>query len=124
MPGRGVKASIGGLEREFPPRGGLQAAARASGWLGDSSEAERAALASGTHLPQQVPNPSCRERSRMLVAPQATAVRMCRSETALQTQMIMAPILNANANDCQYRDVGRTQAGPQTEALDARPADA
>src|ERR1700723_1737067 len=89
MPGRGVKASIGGLEREFPPRRGLQAAARASGWLGDSSEAERAALASGTHLPQQVPNPSCRERSRMLVAPQATAVRMCRSETALQTQMIV-----------------------------------
>jgi hypothetical protein len=39
----------------------------------------------------------------MLVAPQSTAVRMCRSETALQTQMIMGAILNANANDCQYR---------------------
>jgi hypothetical protein len=39
----------------------------------------------------------------MLVAPQFTAARICLSETALQTQMIMGSIVNANTNDCQYR---------------------
>jgi len=61
-----------------------------------------ALLASGRHLPQQVPKPSSRVRSRKLVAPSLTAARMCRSETALHTQMIIGPIVNANANDCQY----------------------
>ena len=54
-----------------------------------SSEADKAAFASGTHLPQQVPTPRFRVRSRMLAAPFFTADRMCLSDTALQTQMIM-----------------------------------
>src|ERR1700728_3623342 len=81
----------------------FQATARASGWLRASRESDRVALASGMHLPQQVPIPSSRVRSRRLVAPQFTAARICLSETALQTQMIMGAIVNANANDCQYR---------------------
>jgi hypothetical protein len=61
--------------------------ARASSALRDS---DRVALASGTHLPQQLPTPSSRLRSRKLHAPPLTADRMCRSDTALQMQMIMA----------------------------------
>jgi hypothetical protein len=56
-----------------------------------SSEAESVARASGRHFPQHVPKPSWRVRSRKLLAPPFTAERMCLSETALQTQMIMAP---------------------------------
>ena len=67
------------------------------------SEEAKADLASGRHLPQQVPTPKSRVRSRKQVAPPLTAVRMCRSETALHKQMIMGVIVNANANDCQYR---------------------
>jgi hypothetical protein len=55
----------------------------------DSKEAVKVALASGRHFPQQVPNPSSRVRSRKLQAPPFTADLMCRSETALQTQIIM-----------------------------------
>jgi hypothetical protein len=66
-------------------------------------QADNAALASGRHFPQQVPTPSSRVRSRKLLAPPLTAVRICRSETALQTHTIMVGIVNANANDCQYR---------------------
>ena len=54
-----------------------------------SSEADRVARASGMHFPQQVPTPSSRVRSRTQVAPFFTADRICRSDTALQTQMIM-----------------------------------
>jgi hypothetical protein len=46
-------------------------------------------LASGTHLPQQVPTPSSRVRSRKFVAPPFTADLMCLSETALQIHTIM-----------------------------------
>jgi hypothetical protein len=67
-----------------------------------SREADNAALASGRHFPQHVPTPSSRVRSRKLLAPPLTAVRICRSETALQTHTIMAAIVNANANDCQF----------------------
>jgi len=67
-----------------------------------SRDADNAALASGRHLPQQVPTPSSRVRSRRLAAPPLTATRICRSDTALHTQTIMAAIVNANANDCQY----------------------
>ena len=70
-------------------------------------EAANADLASGRHLPQQVPTPKSRVRSRNEVAPSLTAVRICRSETALHTQTIMGTIVNANANDCQYRIVKR-----------------
>jgi hypothetical protein len=52
-------------------------------------EADNVALASGRHLPQQVPTPSSRVRSRKHVAPFFTADLMCRSETALQIQTIM-----------------------------------
>jgi hypothetical protein len=69
-----------------------------------SREAHNAALASGRHLPQQVPTPSSRVRSRKLLAPPLTAWRICRSETALHTQTIMGGIVNANANDCQYQN--------------------
>jgi hypothetical protein len=62
---------------------------------------DKVALAAGTHLPQHVPTPNSRVRSRMQVAPLVTAARMCRSETALQTHMIMGRSINANANDCQ-----------------------
>ena len=55
----------------------------------ESSEADNVALASGMHFPQQVPTPSSRVRSRTQVAPFFTANRICRSDTALQTQMIM-----------------------------------
>ena len=55
----------------------------------EPSEADKVALASGTHLPQQVPTPSSRVRSRKFMAPSFTADLMCLSETALQTQMIM-----------------------------------
>ena len=55
----------------------------------ESREADKVALASGRHLPQQVPTPSSRVRSRKFVAPPFTADLMCLSETALQTQMIM-----------------------------------
>jgi hypothetical protein len=55
----------------------------------EPSEADNVALASGTHLPQQVPTPSSRVRSRKFVAPSFTADLMCLSETALQMQMIM-----------------------------------
>jgi hypothetical protein len=65
------------------------------------SEAANADLASGKHLPQQVPTPKSRVRSRNEVAPPLTAVRMWRSETALHTHTIMVLIVNANANDCQ-----------------------
>jgi hypothetical protein len=54
-----------------------------------SSEADSVARASGTHFPQQVPTPNSRVRSRTQVAPFFTAERMCRSDTALQTQIIM-----------------------------------
>ena len=53
-------------------------------------EAANADLASGKHLPQQVPIPKSRVRSRNELAPPLTALRMCRSETALHTQTIMA----------------------------------
>jgi hypothetical protein len=66
-------------------------------------EEARADLASGRHLPQQVPTPNSRVKSRKQVAPPLTAVLICRSETALHTQTIMGRIVNANANDCQYR---------------------
>jgi hypothetical protein len=66
-------------------------------------DADNAALASGRHFPQQVPTPRSRVRSRRLFAPPLTALRICRSDTALHTQTIMAAIVNANANDCQYR---------------------
>lgn len=69
----------------------------------DPKDADKAALASGTHLPQQVPTPSSRVISRMHVAPSLTAARMCLSDTALHTQTIMGRIVNANTNDCQYR---------------------
>ena len=52
-------------------------------------EEAKADLASGRHLPQHVPTPNSRVRSRKEVAPLLTAVRMCRSETALHTQTIM-----------------------------------
>jgi hypothetical protein len=68
-----------------------------------SKQADSAALASGRHLPQQVPTPRSRVRSRRLFAPPLTALRICLSDTALQTQTIMHGIVNANANDCQYR---------------------
>jgi hypothetical protein len=68
-----------------------------------SKQADSAALASGRHLPQQVPTPRSRVRSRRLLAPPLTALRICLSDTALQTQTIMHGIVNANANDCQYR---------------------
>jgi hypothetical protein len=73
-------------------------------WLSDAqwaNDADRAAFASGTHFPQQVPTPSSRLMSRSEVAPSLTAARMCRSDTALHTQTIMGAIVNANANDCQ-----------------------
>jgi len=110
MPWGRLMASVGGAGGQFPwpmslagevAAGGVQAAAsalagcsvqaaaRASGWLRESRVADRVARASGTHLPQQVPTPSSRVRSRRLVAPPFTAVRICLSETALQTQMIM-----------------------------------
>jgi hypothetical protein len=57
--------------------------------LRESSDADRVALASGTHLPQQVPTPRSRVRSRMQVAPSLTAARICLSETALQMHTIM-----------------------------------
>jgi hypothetical protein len=41
------------------------------------------------HFPQQVPTPSSRVMSRTQVAPFLTAKRICLSDTALQTQMIM-----------------------------------
>jgi hypothetical protein len=66
-------------------------------------DADRAARASGTHLPQQVPTPSSRVISRREEAPALTAARIWRSETALHTHTIMGRIVNANANDCQYR---------------------
>ena len=66
------------------------AAARTADSLRESSEADKVALASGTHLPQQVPTPSSRVRSRKLLAPPFTADLMCLSETALHTHMIMS----------------------------------
>ena len=53
-------------------------------------ESDRTRLASGTHFPQHAPMPSSRVRSRMQLAPSFTAERICRSETALQTQTIIA----------------------------------
>jgi hypothetical protein len=53
------------------------------------NDADRAAFASGTHLPQQVPTPSSRLMSRSEVAPSLTAARICRSDTALHTQTII-----------------------------------
>jgi len=50
-----------------------------------------------------VPTPRSRVKSRRLLAPPLTATRICLSDTALQTQTIMSGIVNANANDCQYR---------------------
>jgi hypothetical protein len=70
------------------------------------SEAANADLASGKHLPQQVPIPKSRVRSRNEFAPPFTAVRIWRSDTALHTQTIMVVIVNANANDCQCRIAG------------------
>jgi hypothetical protein len=65
-------------------------AASIEDWPHAWSEADNAAFASGTHFPQQVPTPKSRVRSRKLAAPFFTAVLMCLSDTALQTQMIMA----------------------------------
>ena len=73
---------------------GKQACAAAStpDSLREARQAVKVTLASGRHLPQQVPTPSSRVRSRKLAAPPFTADLMCRSETALQTQMIMSAL--------------------------------
>jgi hypothetical protein len=71
----------------------------------EARQAARVACASGKHLPQQVPTPRSLAKSRTRVAPHLAACRIWRSETALHTQTIMAAIVNANANDCQYRYV-------------------
>jgi len=42
----------------------------------DLRESAKADLASGRHLPQQVPIPNSRVRSRKLLAPHLTAVRI------------------------------------------------
>ena len=42
----------------------------------DARQEARAVLASGRHLPQQDPTPSSRARSRMVVAPPFTALRI------------------------------------------------
>jgi hypothetical protein len=77
----------------LPVRGKQACAAeRTADSLRESREADKVALASGTHLPQQVPTPSSRVRSRKFLAPSFTADLMCLSETALQTHMIM-PVL-------------------------------
>jgi hypothetical protein len=92
----------------------------ATEWSWGFRDADNAAFASGTHLPQQVPTPSSRAMSRMQVAPSATAERMCLSETALHTHTIMARIVNANANDCQYcsRPATPRRAGLRSIILD------
>ena len=55
----------------------------------DFREEANADLASGRHLPQQVPTPRSRVRSRNELAPDLTAERIARSETALHTHIIM-----------------------------------
>jgi anti-sigma-K factor RskA len=70
------------------PRAGTSIPAEAA--APEVREWDRTFLASGRHFPQQAPTPSVRFRSRMQLAPSFTAERICRSETALQTQTIMA----------------------------------
>jgi hypothetical protein len=97
MPESSRRASTEGGQTAYSVRGEEKKAGAAQ-W---PNEADRAAFASGTHFPQQVPTPSSRLMSRNEVAPSLTAARMCRSDTALHTQTIMRVIVNANANDCQ-----------------------
>jgi hypothetical protein len=66
-------------------------------------QADKVACASGKHLPQQVPTPNSLVKSRRRVMPLWAACLIWRSDTALHTHTIMAAIVNANANDCQYR---------------------
>ena len=87
----GAEGPVGGSGR-----GRAQAAAKpAERQLVSSRSARQSASAtraSGTHLPQQVPSPVWRLSSLTQLTPPLTAERMCRSETALQTQTIMGPI--------------------------------
>jgi hypothetical protein len=76
--------AIGGEEREgfeglrglSEFRGGAAEAGRGAASLRCEREAAMAALASGTHLPQQVPTPKSRVMSRMQHAPPFTAARI------------------------------------------------